>query len=148
MGMGVVCVFVLRVWIFFVHLLDCKWDLVRYFVTAIESGFDALLCFDLVVLGVDEGLALVTVDGVFVDFFFSGDVMDGCIAADNGQIFPESCSALIGAFNQILNPLLFFIWLPINVFIQKALCCQCLQEWFQFKRYWAVAFGLNQEIFS
>ena len=60
------------------------WDLVRYFVTAIESGFDALLCFDVVVLGVDEGLALVAIDGVIIDFFLSGDVMDWCVAANNG----------------------------------------------------------------
>ena len=84
MGMGVVCMLVLRVWIFFVHLLDRKWDFVRYFVTAFESGFDALLCFDLVELGIDESLALVAIDGVIIDFFLSGDVMDWCVAANNG----------------------------------------------------------------
>ena len=29
-----------------------------------EAGFDALLCFDFVELGVDEGFALIAVDGI------------------------------------------------------------------------------------
>jgi hypothetical protein len=35
-------------------------------------------------LGIDEGLAIVAIDGVIVDFFLSSDVMDWCVAANNG----------------------------------------------------------------
>ena len=46
-------------------------------------GFDALLGVDLIVLGVDEGLALLAIDGLLLDFVSSGDAVDGCIAAND-----------------------------------------------------------------
>ena len=59
-----VCIFVSRVGIFFVHLLHGKRHLIAYFLATAEAGFDALLCFELVILGVDEDFALIAVDGI------------------------------------------------------------------------------------
>ena len=53
-------------------------------------GFDALLCVELVVLNVDEGFALITVNGVFADFLSRGKVVD----ANCGQVLIESFFAL------------------------------------------------------
>ena len=50
-----------------------------------EAVFDVLLCFELIELGVDEGFALIAVDGIRVDCFFCGDAVDGSIAAIMGK---------------------------------------------------------------
>ena len=49
-----------------------------------EAGFDVLLCFELIELGIDEGFALIAVDEIRVDCFFCGDVVDRSIAANYG----------------------------------------------------------------
>ena len=72
-----------------------------------QAGFDALLCFELVVLGVDEGFALITVNGVFANFFSRYKVVNGSIAANYGQVFIETALALLRIFHQIVDP--FFL---------------------------------------
>ena len=79
-----ICMFISRVGIFFIHLLHGKRYFICYFFFMAEVGFNALLCFGLVVLGVDEGFALITVNGVFAEFFSRGKAMDGLIAANYG----------------------------------------------------------------
>ena len=79
-----ICVFVSRIGILFIHLLHGKRYFICYFFLMAEVGFNTLLCFGLVVLGVDERFALITVNGVFADYFSMGKVMDGLIAANYG----------------------------------------------------------------
>ena len=56
--------FVSRVGIFFIHLLNGKLHLIGYCLAMAEAVFYVLLCFNLVELGVDEGFALIAVDGI------------------------------------------------------------------------------------
>ena len=74
-----------------------------------EAGFDVLLCFELIELGIDEGFALIAVDGIRVDCFCCGDAVDGSIAANHGQGLIEGLFAFLCVFNQIIDPLLLLI---------------------------------------
>ena len=76
--------------------------------TGTEPGFDGLFFYDLMVLRVDEGSALIAVDGILDDVVLSGDSMDGCIAANDGQVSVESCFAFFLFFDKIVDPLLLF----------------------------------------
>ena len=146
--MGVICILISRVRIFFVHLLDCERNRIQYFCALPETVFDGALFLDLCILAVDKGFAFIAADGKSIYFCWSGDAMDGYIAADDRKIFIEILSARLCIDNQILNPLLLLIRLPIDIFVEEALCSHCCKKRFELGRKNTVGSDMNQKFFS
>ena len=122
--MGVVSGAIAGVRIFFVHLLHLKGDLVSDLLALAEASFDCFVLLNLCVLRVDEGSALLTGHGIALQVFSERvDCIDWLIAANDGQHLIESGSAFARFNEKFIYPLLFVLRTPVDVFVEKALCC-------------------------
>ena len=107
--MGMVCMLISRVRIFFVHLLDYERNRIQYFCALPKTIFDGPLFLDLYILAVDKGFTFIAADGISAYFRWSGDAMDGYIAADDRKVLVEILFARLCIDDQILNPMLLLI---------------------------------------